>query len=76
MATVAEIERLAYELWERDGRQHGRDKEYYYAAERMLAERESHDSNVAAAEAPKPRRTRASASSAKPRTTRTKKTTE
>ena len=68
MVNTAEIEQLAYELWEQDGRQHGRDAEYYFTAERMLAER---DGAVAVAEAPK-KRTRAAASPDKPKVTRTR----
>ena len=73
MATTAEIEKLAYDLWEKDGRPHGRDQDYYYTAERVLAEQNGH---VAVAEAPK-KATRTRSAAAKPRatTTRTKRQT-
>lgn len=35
----AEIEKLAYELWEQEGRPHGRDVVHYLEAERLLRER-------------------------------------
>jgi len=35
----AEIEKLAYELWEQEGRPHGRDLVHYQEAERLLRER-------------------------------------
>ena len=70
MATTVEIEKLAYDLWEKDGRPQGRDQDYYFTAERMLAEQNGH---VAVAEAPK-KATRTRTAAAKPRaTTRTKK---
>jgi hypothetical protein len=31
-----DVERLAYELWEREGRPNGRDQTHYYEAERLL----------------------------------------
>jgi hypothetical protein len=33
-----DIRELAYRLWERDGSPHGKDHEYWHAAERLLAE--------------------------------------
>ena len=36
MPTQQDIERLAYELWEREGKPHGMDHHYYYEAERAL----------------------------------------
>jgi len=34
-----EIERVAYELFERDGRQHGKDREHWIEAERIVRAR-------------------------------------
>jgi hypothetical protein len=36
MPSQQDIERMAYELWEREGRPHGMDHHYYYEAERAL----------------------------------------
>ncbi|MEX2431438.1 MAG: DUF2934 domain-containing protein [Dehalococcoidia bacterium] len=65
---IENVEHLAYQLWENDGRPHGRDQEYYFTAERLLA---GNNGAVATAEAPK-RRTRAAAVSDKPKATRTR----
>ena len=35
------IQRLAYELWEKEGHKHGREHEHWQQAERILAEREA-----------------------------------
>lgn len=40
MPTKEEIEKLAYYLWEQEGRPAGRDVANYYEAERILRERE------------------------------------
>lgn len=65
MTMTMDVEKLAYELWEKNGRPEGQDQEHYYAAERMLAE-----GNGAAA--PKKTATRARSTSAKPRASSTK----
>jgi hypothetical protein len=70
MTSNAEIEKLAYELWEKDGRQHGRDQEYYLAAERLLAQG---GNGVAVAQAAPKKR--ATAVADKPKATKTAKTT-
>ena len=36
-----EIQRIAYEIWESEGRPAGRDADHYYRAERLLAERQN-----------------------------------
>ena len=36
MPTQKDIEQLAYDLWERDGKPHGNDHHHYYEAERQL----------------------------------------
>lgn len=36
MPSQQDIERLAYEMWEREGKPHGKDHHYYYEAERAL----------------------------------------
>lgn len=41
MVIEEEVKRLAYEIWEREGRPHGKDVEHYYGAKRILEERES-----------------------------------
>lgn len=41
MPTREDIEKLAYYLWEKEGKPEGRDQYYYYEAERQLKERES-----------------------------------
>lgn len=71
MMKTSDVEQLAYELWEKDGRPHGRDQEYYFEAERLMALRSS---NGALAEAPAKKRTTRAASD-KPKTvgTRSKK---
>lgn len=61
MPIQQDIERLAYDLWEREGKPEGNDLAYYYRAEQELA--------------PKPKRTTAGKSTtkttaSKPRTTR------
>jgi hypothetical protein len=67
MATKQEIERLAYEMWERDGRPEGNDQSYYYEAERALSSaptpKRSADRKPATAKttASKPRATRKAA---------------
>lgn len=50
MPNRQEIERLAYSLWERDGRPQGRDLKHYFEAERTLRERESKDNATIRAE--------------------------
>lgn len=37
MPSQQDIERLAYQLWERDGRPEGNHLAHYYEAERVLA---------------------------------------
>lgn len=39
MATEEEIKRLAYEIWEKEGRPGGRDVEHYFRARQMLGEK-------------------------------------
>jgi hypothetical protein len=46
-----EVEKVAYELFERDGRQHGKDKEHWMEAEKIVRAR--HASGERKAEAPK-----------------------
>ncbi len=36
-----EVEKLAYTLWEKDGKPQGQDQRYYYEAERRLKEQET-----------------------------------
>ncbi len=45
MPTKQEIERLAYFLWEQEGRPDGRDVFHYAEAERVLKERSSAQAN-------------------------------
>ena len=37
MPTHKDIEKLAYDLWEREGKPHGNDHHYYYEAEKQLS---------------------------------------
>ena len=39
MDSIDEIAKVAYELFERDGRQHGKDKEHWAEAERIVKAR-------------------------------------
>ncbi len=48
MPTKEEIEKLAYYLWEQEGRPAGRDVANYYEAERILREREQQAASQAA----------------------------
>ncbi|MCI0439578.1 MAG: DUF2934 domain-containing protein [Chloroflexi bacterium] len=41
MVTEQKIRELAYQIWEREGRPHGRDLEHYVAAKRLIEEQES-----------------------------------
>jgi hypothetical protein len=43
-----EIEKVAYELFEKDGRQHGKDKEHWLEAERIVRERHGAEQKKAA----------------------------
>jgi hypothetical protein len=40
MASEEEIRKLAYDMWEKEGRPNGKDWEHYYKAKRILEERE------------------------------------
>ena len=62
MPTNQDIERLAYDLWERDGKPHGKDHHHYYEAERQLSAQ------------PKPKKATAP-KTATPKATATKTTT-
>jgi hypothetical protein len=53
-ATPAEIARLAHAIWEAEGRPHGRDREHWERAERML-ERGVTDAGAPRPEMPGPR---------------------
>lgn len=53
MPTQAEIQKLAYELWEKEGRPHGRHMAHYYQAERVLQERAAGNGSPAAPAKPK-----------------------
>jgi Protein of unknown function (DUF2934) len=68
MPTRQEIQLRSYQIWEREGRPAGRDKEHWFRAERELAAEETAPKSVAA-RSPAGRATKAA-----PRTTR-KKTT-
>lgn len=48
-----DIRELAYQLWERDGSPHGRDNEYWHAAEKLLSE-DSNEADAGSVEDPKP----------------------
>ena len=65
MANKHEIERLAYELWERDGKPAGNELAHYYQAERALSGGPKATRTPARKTAPAPK-----ASASKPRTTR------
>lgn len=41
MSTEEQVKEIAYSLWEQQGRPAGKDWEHYYAAQRILAEREA-----------------------------------
>lgn len=46
MITEERIKALAYSIWEQEGRPDGKDAEHYYAAKRILEEREAASSPV------------------------------
>ena len=54
-----EVARRAYEIWEREGRPHGRDRDHWLAAEREIAREAGVGKTTAAAGAAKPKRPRA-----------------
>jgi hypothetical protein len=75
MATEQQINELAYRLWEQEGRPHGRDRDHYLAAKRMLEEQTpAGASNGHAESSMKKARTSATAA-AKPKTATATRTT-
>jgi len=53
MISEQQIKELAYSIWESEGRQDGKDLEYYFRAKEILEEREA--SQVIELAAPKPK---------------------
>jgi len=41
MVTEEQIRKLAYAIWEQEGRPEGKDLEYYFRAKKILEEREA-----------------------------------
>lgn len=40
MPNEEEIKKMAYDIWEKEGRPYGKDQEYYYRAQKTLEEQE------------------------------------
>jgi hypothetical protein len=58
METQEEIRRIAYEIWEKEGRPEGRDVEHYLRAEAMWREAQAQQNPASPAGGPKRRPTR------------------